>query len=63
MAQRGRCHRFVFTEDDGRPPNCIGAGQVRLAAGGQGRWYLAEGCDKHSSQLVRRPPGRRVGYR
>ena len=21
-AQRGRCHRFVYTEDDGHPTNC-----------------------------------------
>lgn len=55
-AERGRCHRFVYTEDDGRPANCpepiVTSGWRR---DGQGRWYAVDACAGHSSQLVSRP--------
>jgi len=55
-AERGGCHRFVYTEDDGRPANCP---EPSVTSGwrrdGQGRWYAVDACAGHSSQLVSRP--------
>ena len=57
-AERGPCHRFVYTEDDGRPTNCpkppVRSGWRR---DGQGRWYVVDACAEHASQLLdRRDP-------
>ena len=40
-AERGRCHRFVYVEDDGRPANCP---EPTVTSGwrrdDQGRWHV-----------------------
>jgi hypothetical protein len=56
-AERGRCHRFIYREDDGRPADCPGPPVMGgWRRDGQGRWYLIEACDQHASQLLARPP-------
>ena len=60
-AERGRCHRFVYVDGDGRPANCpeptVTSGWRRC---GQGRWYVLDACARHAPQLLARPLG---GYR
>lgn len=60
-AERGRCHRFVYVDGDGRPANCpeptVTSGWRRH---GQGRWYVLDACARHAPQLLARP---RRGYR
>ena len=55
-ADRGRCHRFVYTVDDGRPATCpeppVRNGWRRE---GQGRWYAVDACEQHGDQLLQRP--------
>ncbi len=55
-ADRGRCHRFVYTEDDGRPINCPGP-PVRSGwrQDGQRRWYVVDACVWHSAELLAHP--------
>ena len=55
-AERGRWHRFVYTEDDGRPINCPGQ-PVRSGwrQDGQHRWYAVDACVRHSAELLARP--------
>ena len=52
-AERGRCHRFVYGDDDGHPTECpappVGSGWRR---DGQGRWYTADACAAHAGQDV-----------
>jgi hypothetical protein len=51
--ERGRCHRLVYTEADGRPANCPGP-PVRSGwrQDGEGRWFVVDACDQ---QLLARP--------
>ena len=61
-ADRGRCHRFVYTSnDDGRPMNCpepvVGSGW-RLEEF-TGEWHLVDSCEQHLSELLERPRPKR----
>lgn len=66
-AERGRCHRFVYVDSDGRPANCP---ESTVTSGwrrdGQDRWHVVDACARHSSQLLSQPradsfPGATMG--
>jgi hypothetical protein len=63
-AERGNCHRFVYTEEDGRPATCA---EPTVTSGwrldGQGRWYVVDACAKHASQPLDRPRPTRTSSR
>jgi hypothetical protein len=56
MGERGRCHRFVYEEPDGRPANCpcppVTSGWRR---DGEGRWHAVDACKRHAAQLQALP--------
>jgi hypothetical protein len=55
-AERGRCHRFVYEEPDGRPTNCPEPpAMTGWRTDGQRRWYVVDSCERHASQLSRQP--------
>ena len=55
QAKRGICHRFIYDEF-GKPTECP---QPVIASGwtsdGRGHWYAVDACERHASQLERRP--------
>ena len=55
-ATRGRCHRFVYISDDGRPTHCPEpVVRLRWRRDGDGRWHVVDAYERHGSELLERP--------
>jgi hypothetical protein len=48
-AERGRCYRFVYGTEDGRPANCPEPTDTSgWRQDYQDRWYVVDACARHA---------------